>query len=395
MPRLAILGNRPPAFAAPLPVGQLNFPTWERYEQAFRALFDRQYYTNQGPLVESLEAKLAERLGTRHAICVTNATIGLMMVAEAMCVAGNVVLPPFTFIASAQSVLWAGLQPMFCDIDATTHHLDLAQLESLLERERIGAVMAVNLWGGSCQPLHLAELCGRYQVPLYFDSAHAFGCAAVGRPIGSFGLAEVFSFHATKVLNAGEGGCVTTNDDALAERLRNIRSSYGVRRAVEVFRTANGRMSEAQAAMALLSLEDFESNVARNRALHEHYQSTLADLPGLRVLTPQAVDTSNYQYLVCEIDVVKFGMNRDKLQQALRAENVLARRYFSPGAHRCTPFFDNGVTPMPVTDEVCPRILQLPLGSRVDMDAVNRIGELLHDLHRHAAIVETQGAAKK
>lgn len=385
-PRLALLGNRSPAFASPLPVGQLNFPNWEKYEQAFRALFERQYYTNQGPLSEELEGKLAERLGTRHAICVTNATLGLIMTAEALGISGKVVLPAFTFVASAQSLLWAGLTPVFCEIDPTTHHLAPKQLECLLDQEQIGAVMGVNLWGGSCEPARLTDICQQRNVPIYFDSAHAFGCSVAGRPIGSFGQAEVFSFHATKVLSAGEGGCISTNDDALAERLRNIRSSYGIRQPVKVYRTANGRMSEAQAALALLSLEDFDDIVARNRALHEGYRQHLAGLPGLKVLEPQKVDDSNYQYLVCEVDTHQFGLDRDQLHQALRAENVLARRYFSPGAHRCPPFDALGAL-MPTTDAVCDRILQLPLGARIDMAGVARICELLHDCHRSAGVI--------
>lgn len=385
-PLLAVLGNRAPAFATPLPVGQLNFPGWDDYEHQFRALFKRQYYTNQGPLVEELEALLADRLGTRHAICITNATLGLIMAAEALKISGPVVLPSFTFIASAQSVQWAGLDPLFCDIDPDTHHLDPAKLEELLVHQRVGAVMAVNLWGGSCNPTQLSNICGRYGVPIYFDSAHAFGCNTSGGPIGSFGRAEVFSFHATKVLSAGEGGCITTNDDELAERLRNIRSSYGIRHPVEVFRTANGRMSEAQAAMALMGLKDFDQIVTRNRAQHETYRQQLAGLPGFQVLVPQGVENSNFQYLVCQVDTQLFGLDREQLHQSLRAENVLARRYFSPGAHRCPPFSALGAH-MPATDTVCGRILQLPLGARVNLEDVGRICDLLHDCHRYAGLI--------
>jgi dTDP-4-amino-4,6-dideoxygalactose transaminase len=387
-PNLALLGNRSPAFASPLPVGQLNFPSWEKYEQSFRSLFERQYYTNQGPLTEELESKLAERLSVRHAICVTNATLGLTMTAEALDISGKVLLPAFTFVASAQSLLCAGLSPLFSDIDPGTHHLDPEQLEQMLDREQIGAVMAVNLWGGSCDPGRLSDICQRRNVPIYFDSAHAFGCIVADRPIGSFGQAEVFSFHATKVLSAGEGGCISTNDDILAERLRNIRSSYGVRQPVGVCRTANGRMSEAQAALALLSLEDFDAIVARNRALHECYRDHLADLPGIRILEPHGVAASNYQYLVSEIDPLLFGLSRDTLHQALRAENIMARRYFSPGIHRCPPFnTDSSMAQMPATDALCQRILQLPLGARVDLQAVERICELLHEFHRHAPCI--------
>ncbi len=386
-PELAILGSREPVFAAPVPVGQLNFPSWERYEQSFRSVFTRNYYTNQGPLTNQLEQRLSERLGVRHAIVVTNATLGLVMVAEALEIKGKVILPAFTFIATAQSLAWAGLTPCFCDIDANTHHLSQTKLEGTLEKGGVGAILAVNLWGGTCNPRRFQDVADRYNVPLYFDSAHAFGCTTDGRAVGGFGRAEVFSFHATKILNAAEGGCITTDDDNLAERLRNIRSSYGTRYSVTVPRTANGRMSEAQAAMALLSLDSFDETLARNKEFHSRYQIQLSAIPGIKVHHPVCVDSSNYQYLVLEVDEAGFGVNRNTLHRALRAENVIARRYFFPGVHR-TPPFDSKMKEqdslMPITDEVCGKVMQLPLGSRIDCSTVDKICQIIGDVHKHA-----------
>ena len=363
---LAILGASP-GFSALLPVGQLDFPDWGDYESAFRAIFERQYYTNQGPLVNLLEERLAERLQVRHAICVTNATIGLSMVAEALEVGSRVITPAFTFIATAQSLLWTGRIPVFCDVDPQTHHLDIAHLEHLLE-EGADAILAVNLWGGACRVHEIESLARRHGVPLYFDSAQAFGSTIGGRPIGGFGRAEVFSFHATKMMSTTEGGCITTNEDDVAERIRNIRSSYGVRTVVPVERTANGRMSEAQAAIGLLSLDVVSSRIARNRVLHDAYRSELAELPGLKILDPQNVDSSNYLYLICEIDELEFGLSRDELHRALHAENIVARRYFTPGIHRTPPFsalMPKSVESLPKTDGLCATVLQLPLGARV------------------------------
>ena len=202
----ALFGS-PPAFSQPLPVGQLYFPSWERYEEAFRGVFARQYYTDYGPLNQQLEQKLQQFLGVKHAICVTNATVALAMLPDALELHGKVILPAFTFIASAQSLSWAGLEPVFCDVDQDTHQLDLKQVAALID-EDVSAIMGVHLWGGACQPTALAELAEAHGVQLYFDAAHAFGCAVDGVRIGNFGRAEVFSFHATKILSATEGGCI-------------------------------------------------------------------------------------------------------------------------------------------------------------------------------------------
>ena len=386
---LAILGATP-AFEQPLPVGQLYFPEWSAYEEAMRGIFEREYYTNQGPLTQQLEQVLQERLGVRHAICVTNATIGLLMAADALGLRGKVITPAFSFIATSQSLTWAGLEPLFCDVDPLTHQLDPAQVERLLEDETVSAILAVNLWGDVCAHDRLRQLADRRGVPLYYDSAHAFGCAVAGRAVGNFGSIEVFSFHATKVLSAAEGGCVCTNDDELAARLRNIRSSYGAGRPVHVSRTANGRMSEAQAAVALLSLDNFPRIIERNQGIFAAYRDAFAGLPGLRLIEPQAVSTTNYQYVVCEIDAERFGLSRDELQAVLRAENVLARRYFYPGIHRCTPYderYPEAAERLPVTEALCAKVLQLPIGQPIDAAGARRIGQIVRAAHEQAVSI--------
>jgi dTDP-4-amino-4,6-dideoxygalactose transaminase len=211
-----------------------------------------------------------------------------------------------------------------------------------------------------------------------------------GRAVGNFGALEVFSFHATKVLSAAEGGCVCTNDDELAARLRNIRSSYGAGQPVHVSRTANGRMSEAQAAIALLSLDNFAQILERNRGVFAAYRDALGGLSGLRLIEPQAVSTTNYQYVVCEIDAESFGLSRDQLQAVLRAENVLARRYFYPGIHRCTPYdelYPQAGERLPVTEALCANVLQLPIGQLIDAVGARRIGKIIRAAQDQAASV--------
>lgn len=388
---LAVLGGAP-AFDNSVPVGQLYFPDWGNYVQAMRGIFERQYYTNQGPLVQELESALKERMQVRHVICVANATIGLMMAADALALKGRVITPAFSFIATSQSLTWAGLEPLFCDIDPNSHQLDPSKVEHALKNEAVSAVLAVNLWGDACAHEELGRLAARRGVPIYYDSAHAFGCEIAGNPIGSLGALEVFSFHATKVLSAAEGGCICTNDDALAARLRNIRSSYGAGVPAHVSRTANGRMSEAQAAIALLSLRDFPAILDRNCTLFDAYTAGLADVAGLRLLHPQAVSRTNYQYVVCEIDAAEFGLNRDELQAVLRAENVMARRYFYPGIHRCTPYlemFPHASAELQVTEALCSRVLQLPIGQAVDEGVAVRITALVRAAQANASAIRT------
>jgi dTDP-4-amino-4,6-dideoxygalactose transaminase len=387
----AIFGAKP-AFDKPLPIGQLYFPSWGRYETAFRGIFERQYYNNNGPLHEELEEKLQQFLGVKHAICVSNATFGLMMMADAMELSGKVILPAFTFIASAQSLSWAGLEPVFCDIDLDTHQIAFDQIAALIDKD-VSAIMGVNLWGGACNPKALAELAASNDVQLYFDSAHAFGCAVDGVKIGNFGRAEVFSFHATKILSATEGGCICTNDDDLAARLRSIRPSYGADKPVNIVRVVNARMSEAQAAIALLSLEDFPANQKNNEAQYRLYEAQLNAIPGLHLVKPAGVSFSNYQYLVCSVDEREFGLPRDLLIDILKAENVVARRYFYPGLHRSIPYaqeLPQYLDRLPNTDSLCASCIQLPIGALVSAQSVERICNILVKAHQASAEIRSR-----
>ena len=388
-PDFALLG-REPAFSKSLPVGQLYFPSWDRYEAAMRGIFERRWYTNQGPLVQQLEERLQEFLGVKHAICVTNATIGLMMAAEALELSGKVIMPSFTFIASAQSLNWTNIEPVFCDVDPATHQIDIDKLDALIDEDICG-IMGVHLWGSACNPLGLEKYAKSRGLKLYFDSAHAFGCEVNNKKIAGFGSLEVFSFHATKVLNATEGGCICTDDDMLAARLRNIRSSYGAGNPVPVVKTSNGRMSEAQAAIALLSLEDFHLNQKKNELLFRIYEEKLETIPGIKLVKPSGVTFSNYQYVVCEVDEYSYGLSRDALLAVLKAENVNARRYFYPGTHRCVGFRERlpeDFDALPVTDQLCASCIQLPLGAMVDGTAVDKICEIIDRIQRNTSLLK-------
>lgn len=383
-----------PALSRPLPVGQLHFPDWDRYEAAMRDIFEREYYTNHGPLAQRLEARLAERMRVRHVVCVTNATIGLIMACEALELTGKVILPSFTFIATPQALSWTRLTPVFCDVDPVSHQVTAALVEPLIDAE-VSAILAVNLWGDACPAAPLQALADRHGLKLFFDSAHSMGCEIGGVPVGNFGALEVFSFHATKAFSSAEGGCITTNDDALAARLRNIRSSYGAGPAVPVVKTSNGRMSEAQAAIGLLNLDTFDAALERNRASADRYRAGLAGVPGVAMYRPRHASRTNHQYVVLEIDEAAFGLSRDALLGLLKAENIVARRYFYPGSHRSVPYVDElpqFVDALPHTDRLNARLLQLPTGALVGDADIDAICERIATAQRHAAAVAARAS---
>src|SRR5690349_4944149 len=201
---LAIFGA-PPVFEEPLHVGRPNIGDRERLLARINDMLDRRWLTNNGPFVQELEEKIAAFLGVKHCIAMCNATVGLEIAIRATGMTGEVIVPSFTFIATAHALQWQEITPVFCDIDPRTHNIDPQQVEKLITPRTTG-IIGVHVWGRACDVAALEAIAARRRLTLLFDAAHAFGCSYRGRMIGGFGDAEVLSFHATKFFNSFEGG---------------------------------------------------------------------------------------------------------------------------------------------------------------------------------------------
>ncbi len=389
--KLAIFGH-PPAFDAPLHVGRPNLPDKQAVLKRIAGVLDSGWLTNGGPLVQEFERRLAEQTGAKHCLAVSNGTAALELALRALDLTGEVIVPSYTFIASAHAVAWQGLQPVFCDVDPATHTLDAEQVARLIT-PRTAAILGVHLWGRACDVEALAAVADEHAIPLLFDAAHAFGCTYRGVPIGRFGVCETFSFHATKFVHCGEGGAIATNDDGLAERLRLLRNFgfAGYDRVTSL--GTNAKLSELAAAMGLASLDQMGTIVARNRRNYDAYACCLRSLPGLTLLSHEPHETSNCQYVVVEVDERRAGLSRDELVAVLQAENVLARRYFSPGCHRMEPYASDPHStprPLPITEGLAESVLALPTGLQLDESAIVRIGGIVSRALEHAAAIRTQ-----
>src|SRR5919201_6342915 len=332
---LAVFGGAP-AFEAKLHVGRPNMGDRRRLVARLDDILDRRWFTNDGCYVQEFERAIAEIVGVRHCIAMCNGTVALEILIRALGLSGDVILPSFTFVATAHALHWQGITPVFCDIDPHTHSIDSDKARKLIT-PRTTAIIGVHLWGRGCDVEALAALAQQHDLRLIFDAAHAFGCSYKGRMIGSFGDAEVFSFHATKFFNTFEGGAVVTNDDALAAKIRLMRNFGFAGYDNVAYIGTNGKMSEICAAMGLTGLENLEESIAINYHNYKEYQHELADVPGVHLLAYDERERCNYQYVVVEIDETVTGISRDKVMDILWSENVLARRYFYPGCHRMEP----------------------------------------------------------
>jgi dTDP-4-amino-4,6-dideoxygalactose transaminase len=392
-PRLAYLGARP-AFDEKLHVGLPNIGDKARLMARIEDLIDRRWLTNNGPYVQAFERRVAERIGVRHCIAMANGTIGLEIMIRAAGLTGEVIVPSFTFVATAHALQWQEIRPIFADVDPNTHCLDPDRVEELITPQTTG-IIGVHCWGQPAAAAKLQEIADRRGLTLLFDAAHAFGCAAtpdLDRPakrdgpkastrmIGSLGNAECFSFHATKVINCFEGGAVTTDDDELAERMRLMRNFGFKGKDKVVFIGSNGKMSEVCAAMGLTSLDAYEDFVEVNRRNYDAYAAHLNPLPGIKVFEHDGSRPHNFHYLVVEVDAEVAGLSRDELVAVLEAENVLARRYFYPGAHCMEPYLSDqpmaGLV-LPQTNDLCTRVMTLPTGGNVDESSIAIIAAIV------------------
>ena len=383
-PLLAALGAKP-RFDVPILIGQHYWPDWQRYELAARDIFARRFYTSQrfaGPLVVELQHRIENFLGVKHAVAIRNATTGLMITTYTLGLSGKVIVPSWTHISTIQALLWAKCSPTFCDIEPTSQQLSLSSLRSRLEERDVAAILGVHLWGSALPVAELEELANEYSVALYYDAAHAFGCKVGERSIGSFGRAEIFSFHTANVVSTGEGGCITTNDDALAAKFIAMRGDEMAATGVAL-QSATARMSELQAAVGIMMLDDFEHHRRRNQDLHRHYQACLSGVAGIRILEPCGVTLSNFQSLTVVVNSSQFGLSRDQLLAVLRAENVLASKQFDPPAHLLkgrASGADDGER-LKNTNAAALSTLQLPLGADVSSEDIEVICEIIRQAH--------------
>jgi dTDP-4-amino-4,6-dideoxygalactose transaminase len=380
---LALFGGQP-AFSEPLHVGRPNIGDRAMLHARIDAALDRRWLTNNGPLSEELEERIEAELGVSDAITVTNATVGLQIVARAAGLQGQIIVPSFSFIATAHAFEWIGLEPVFAEIEPERLTLDPAAVEPLIG-PRTSAIVATHLWGRSADVEALASIAEAHDLTLLFDAAHAYGCARDGRMIGGFGQAEVFSFHATKFVNAFEGGVITTDDEDFAERCRLLRNFGFDHWDHTESGGTNGKMHEGSAAMGLTSLDAAADIVAVNHRNLHLYRDGLAGLQGIRLMPSDDRGKCNGQYVVLRIEPDQSPIHRDRLMALLNAENVLARRYFYPGCHLMSPYRDRPTVPsLPVTERVAAEALVLPTGTAAGPADIAAVCSLIRFGHAQA-----------
>jgi dTDP-4-amino-4,6-dideoxygalactose transaminase len=368
----AVQGGRP-AFPEGLPLARPSIPDPDRVAEDVRRILASEVLTN-GPYVARLEEQAATALGVRHCIAVSSCTSGLMLVLRAADLSGDVLLPSFTFAATAHAVAWNGLRPTFSDIDPHTLTLSPASARRNMG-VRTSAILATHTFGTPAKVEDLTAAADRAGIRLFFDAAHAFGSRHGDRPVGGFGDAEVFSLTPTKPVVAGEGGIIATNADDLAEACRLGREyakeeNYDCR-----FVGLNARMSEFHAAVALASLDGLEERIEARNRLAGQYRQALGPLPGISFPTVLDGDRSTYKDFTVLVDAQGFGLEAATLGTALGAEGIDFRHYYSPPVHRMRPYRVHANGNLPETDRAAEQVLTLPLWVGMTESHIGRVAD--------------------
>ncbi|MGD8374720.1 MAG: DegT/DnrJ/EryC1/StrS family aminotransferase [Acidobacteriota bacterium] len=387
MRQLAVLGGAP-ASAREIPMNQPTLPKIEEVDGALADVLSSGQVTNHR-YVRRVEEKAAEYLGVRHAVAVSSCTSGLILGIQALDLERpRVLVPSFTFPATAHAVTWNGLEPAFLDCEEDTFNVSLESMESRID-PRTGALVAVPIFGNPVQGRKIRAIADRRGLPVIYDAAHALGARHSGVPISEHADLAVFSLAPTKVVPAGEGGIVATNDDELARRLR-IGRNYGNPGDYDCeFAGLNARMSEFHAVMALFGLERLDAAIVRRGELVSRYRGLLEGIPGVGFQQIRDGDRCTYNYFAISVEPDRFGLDVTELAQALRAENIGCRRYFYPPLHRQRIYAgkDMDAAGLEVTDRVADRVLCLPLFTHLEFEELDLVAEVVQEIQERAPVV--------
>lgn len=376
-----------PLFDPPVSCSNLVQPDYERFLDYSKTFFEARRYTNDGPVARELERRLAEFHHTARCVAFSSGFWALVLGIKALALPGRseLVLPSLTYRRMADVVGWTGLVPRFCEVDRDTLAISGETAAAVMGPDT-ALILAVHPIINCCQVDALEELSLTCGVPLLIDGVESCYETYAGRKVGSFGRAEAFSLHASKLINGFEGGYITTNDERLADQLLFMRG-FGFSGHDNVLHLGvNAKLNEIHAAMALASLDDLEDQVIRNRHRYRLYQEQLAAIPGIRLVEFDETEKTSFKNIVVELDD-HWPLDRDATVAALNDQGMLSRAYYSPALHRKSYSYEVRSGDLPVTDFLASRFMLLPCGARVSAEDISTITSFLSQLARLARAV--------
>jgi dTDP-4-amino-4,6-dideoxygalactose transaminase len=371
-----------PELPSPIYVTRPELPSLDEFIPYLREIWDSRVLTNGGPFHQQFEQKLAEYLGVEHIALFANCTIGLVTALQALRVTGEVITTPYSFVATAHSLLWNGIKPVFVDIDPLTLNMDPRLIEPAITPQTT-AIMPVHCYGHPCDVERIQAIADVYNLKVIYDAAHAFGVKCHCGSVLNHGDLSVLSFHATKVFTTFEGGAIVCRDQKMRHRINYLKNFGFADELTVVAPGINGKMSEFNAALGLLQIKGVDQALAKRRAIDARYRAGLADLKGIRCVQPSGEMTANYSYFPILVQP-DYPLSRDALYAKFRDNDINVRRYFYPlisdfPMYRGLPSAAH--SNLPVASSIARQVLCMPIYPGLANDDVDRILDLLWSKH--------------
>jgi len=381
---LAIFGGKP-LFPNKIYLTRPIVPTIEELLPSIQGILSSCWLTNNGAYVQNFEEELKKFLNVSYCSVFCNGTLALQLAIQALGLSGEVITTPFSFPATTHVLYWNNITPIFCDIDPETYNIDTEKVESLI-LPKITGVLPVHVFGNPCEVKKIEEISVYHGLKVIYDAAHAFGVEFDGRPVGNYGDASMFSFHATKIFNTLEGGAIVCKEPNLHQRLRDLRN-FGIRNEEEVIVPGiNAKMNEIQAAFGILNLEKVSITIQKRKQLFEKYKTRLKEIQGLKFQKINSGIKYNYAYMIIEIIPEEFGLTRDQVYICMRKEGIMVRKYFYPliSNYSCYRALQSASKKfLPYANKLAERVLCLPLYEEMKKE-IDVITEFLSTLNMNA-----------
>ena len=360
-------------------VTKSSMPSFDEYCNEIRELWDSHWLTNMGVKHEEFRESLEKYLDCPFVVLYANGHLALENVIAAMNFpkGSEVITTPFTFASTTHAIVRNGLVPVFCDINPVDYTIDVSKIEALISEKTV-AILPVHVYGNICDVDAIDRIAERRGLKVIYDAAHAFAVKFRGSSVANLGDASMFSFHATKVFNTIEGGAVCFKDDALVETMNDLKN-FGIHGPESVKRVGgNAKMNEFQAAMGICNLRHLDGEIAKRRKVAERYDELLAGVSGIVLPAKQADVEPNFAYYPVVFD--GYRKSRDEVYEELKAEGIVARKYFYPITNSFECYRDYptaGEEKTPVAKFVGDRVLTLPIYADLEIQDVDRICEIV------------------
>ena len=354
-------------------VTRSSMPSFEEYTNEIKDIWQTHWLTNMGIKHQELQKKLIDYMGVENLDLMVNGHFAIEMSLQALNLQGEVITTPFTFASTTHAIVRNGLTPVFCDIDPITYCIDPSKIEALIT-DRTCAIMPVHVYGNICNVEEIQRIAKKYGLKVIYDAAHAFGVKYKGKGVGNFGDVSCYSFHATKVFNTIEGGCVCYHDEDFGKTLWQLKN-FGIHGPERVDGIgANAKMNEFCAAMGLCNLRHVDTEILKRKTVVERYRTHLENIDGIQLSPIQKDVQPNFAYFPIVVNEKVFGSSRNEIFEALATIGVGARKYFYPLTSSFDCFHGKfNMMDTPVAVYISKRVLTLPLYADLSLDDVDVI----------------------